>query len=233
VNFYTGQAFDLHRIAEAAQRNGCVVGYDLAHAAGNLPLALHDWNVDFAVWCSYKYLNAGPGAVAGCFVHRRHAERPDLPRFAGWWGNDPGQRFRMHLEPEFLPVSGADGWQQSNPPILALAPLRASLELFDEAGMEALRGKSQRLTHYLEDWIEHAAADQIEILTPREARLRGGQISMLVRRRGEELMQALKAAGVVVDYRPPDVVRVAPVPLYNSFHDVWRFGQTLRKWAAG
>jgi kynureninase len=149
VNFVTGQLFDLRRLTAAAQRNGCVAGFDLAHAAGNVPLQLHDWGVDFAAWCSYKYLNAGPGAVAGCFVHERHGSDPGLPRFAGWWGNDPETRFRMQLQRRFVPVAGADGWQLSNPPILALAPLKPSLELFDEAGIGALREKSLRLTGYL------------------------------------------------------------------------------------
>src|SRR5262245_33006430 len=153
VNFLTGQGLDVPRLTEAAHRRGCVVGLDLAHAAGNVPLALHDWGVDFAVWCSYKYLNGGPGAVAGAFVHERHGTNLDLPRLAGWWGNDPATRFRMQLEPNFVPGSGADGWQVSNPPILALAPLRASLELFDEATMPALRARSERLTGYMFDLL--------------------------------------------------------------------------------
>jgi len=232
VNYYTGQLFELRRIAELARRAGCVVGLDLAHAVGNVPLELHDWNVDFAVWCTYKYLNAGPGAVAGCFVHRRHAERVDLPRFGGWWGNDPDRRFLMHLQPEFVPRPTADGWQLSNPPILALAPLRVSLEQFEQAGMDALRAKSLRLTAYLADWVEHAAAGRIEILTPARPDERGCQLSLRALDRPRRLFEALAAAGVVADYREPDVVRVAPVPLYNSFHDVWAFGQALLAWNA-
>jgi len=231
VNYYTGQLFDMQRITALAQARGCVVGLDLAHAAGNVPLELHDWNVDFAVWCSYKYLNAGPGAVAGCFVHQRHVENTDLPRFGGWWGNDPERRFRMHLESEFVPRPTADGWQLSNPPILALAPLRVSLGLFDEAGMGALRDKSERLTAYLEAWVEHVAGERIEVLTPAAAHERGCQLSLRALDRPRELFQALEQHGVVADYREPDVVRVAPVPLYNSFHDVWSLGQALAAWA--
>ncbi len=231
VNYYTGQAFDLERVARSAREQGCTVGYDLAHAAGNLPLQLHDWDVDFAVWCSYKYLNGGPGAVAGCFVHRRHLENEDLPRFAGWWGSDPDRRFRMHLEPDFLPVARADAWQLSNPPILAMAPLRVSLELFDEVGMASLREKSIRLTRYLEDWVDHAGAGDLEIVTPRAEASRGCQLSLRAVRSSEELFESLRVAGVVADFRKPDVIRVAPVPLYNSFHDVWRFGRAVDRWS--
>jgi kynureninase len=233
VNYYSGQAFDLARIAATARRHGCCVGYDLAHAAGNLELQLHDWDVDFAVWCSYKYLNAGPGAVGGCFVHGRHGDGRELPRFAGWWGNDPATRFRMHLEGEFAPVAGAEGWQLSNPPILAMAPLRASLALFDEAGMAALRAKSLRLTGYLEGWVDHVAHADVRQLTPRDPASRGCQLSLLIERDGRRLYDHLQRSGIVVDYREPDVVRAAPVPLYNSFHDVWRFGRALESWASG
>jgi kynureninase len=227
VNYFTGQLFDVQRITAAARAQGCAVGLDLAHAAGNVPLRLHECDADFAVWCSYKYLNAGPGGVAGCFVHRRHGSGGP-PRLAGWWGNDPARRFRMHLEREFVPRPGADGWQLSNPPILALAPLRCSLALFDEAGMGALRDKSRRLTAYLQAWIDHAGAGRLETLTPRDAEARGCQIS--VRTAGAERLHAeLLAAGVVGDFRPPDVLRFAPVPLYNSFHDVWRFGRALSR----
>ncbi len=222
VNFYTGQLLDMPRITELAHRHGCRVGFDLAHAAGNVPLALHDWDIDFAVWCSYKYLNAGPGAVAGCYVHERHGTHIHLPRFAGWWGNDPATRFRMHLEPEFIARPGADGWQLSNPPILALAPLRASLDLFDAAGMKRLRGKSELLTAYLQHLLTPLVPDRLAILTPPEPDRRGCQLSLVVRRNAPACFEALKAAGVMCDLRPPDVIRVAPVPLYNTFTDVWR-----------
>ncbi|NOT00602.1 MAG: kynureninase [Phycisphaerales bacterium] len=229
VNYFTGQLFDMPRIAAAAKSAGCVVGYDLAHAAGNVPVALHDWGVDFAVWCSYKYLNGGPGAVAGCFVHRDHGANADLHRFAGWWGNDPKTRFRMHLQPEFVPRPGADGWQISNPPIFSLAPVAASLALFDEAGMVALRDKSRRLTGYMCDLLDRRADGVVRIITPREPDARGCQISMLVNDHPRERLSALHAAGVVCDFREPNVLRAAPVPLYNTFHDVWRFVQALAR----
>ncbi|HTL05627.1 MAG TPA: kynureninase [Gemmatimonadales bacterium] len=224
VHYYTGQLLALERLSRAARAAGCVVGFDLAHAAGNVPLELHAWEVDFAVWCSYKYLNAGPGAVAGCFLHERH-HAAGLPRFAGWWGNDPATRFQMQSRPVFVPVAGADGWQVSNPPILALAPLLASLELFDRAGMAALREKSERLTGYLAFLVERLSG--ITLLTPRDPAARGCQLSLRAGRGAEDLVAALRARGVVTDYREPDVVRVAPVPLYNTFHEVWRFAQIL------
>jgi kynureninase len=227
VNFFTGQALDIARITRWAQSQGCVVGWDLAHAAGNLVLQLHDWNVDFAVWCSYKYLNAGPGAVAGCFVHERHASRPDLPRFAGWWGNDPETRFKMHLNPEFEPRAGADGWQISNPPILSMASLQASLAIFDEAGMAALRAKSVKLTAYLESLIDRIPGRRIQIITPRTPERRGCQLSLLVHDGPRDILRALEARGIVADFREPNVIRVAPVPLYNTFHDVWAFSRAL------
>lgn len=227
VNYYTGQVFDMPRITAAARRRGCTVGWDLAHAAGNVILRLHDWDVDFAVWCSYKYLNAGPGAVAGCFVHERHGRDTGLGRFGGWWGNDPDTRFRMHLEPEFTPRCGADGWQVSNPPILAMAPLRASLNMFDDVGLPALRRKSERLTGYLQDLIDAMPDAGLDVITPRDADARGCQLSLRVRQRPEARLAALRDAGVVCDFRAPDVIRVAPVPLYNTFHDVWRFVRGL------
>jgi kynureninase len=227
VQYYTGQWFDIERITLAAKRQGCAVGWDLAHAVGNVPLRLHDWDVDFAAWCSYKYLNAGPGAIAGCFVHERHGTNTELPRLAGWWGNDPSTRFRMHLEPEFVPRAGADGWQVSNPPILAMAPLRASLEMFDEAGMEALRAKSLKLTGYLEGLLGLVPGAPFELITPRDGASRGCQLSLRVKDRAQERLAALEAAGFVGDFRPPDVIRVAPVPLYNTFHEVWRFARIL------
>lgn len=227
VNFVTGQAFDMDRITRAAHRAGCIVGFDLAHAAGNLPLSLHDWNVDFAAWCSYKYLNAGPGAVGGCFVHARHGADPTLPRFAGWWGNDPATRFRMQLEERFVPVEGAEGWQVSNPPILAMAPLLASLDIFDDAGMPALRTKSRALTAYLLSLLERIPG--AEVVTPRDPEARGSQISIRVPDRADAVFAALEGRGIVPDRRPPDILRVAPVPLYNTFADVRRFADALAR----
>jgi kynureninase len=201
---------------------------DLAHAVGNVPLALHDWNVDFAVWCSYKYLNSGPGAVAGAFVHQRHAHNRELPRFAGWWGNDPATRFRMQLEPEFIPVPSADAWQLSNPPILALAPLRTSLAIFDEAGgMEPLRAKSVRLTGYFQFLLDRTPSHHFTVITPRDPEGRGCQLSILIHEHGPELFRKLEAAGIKTDFREPNVIRVAPTPLYNTFHEVWRCAQLL------
>jgi kynureninase len=230
VNFFTGQLFDIPTITKAAQKHGLTVGFDLAHAIGNVPLSLHDWNVDFAVWCSYKYLNAGPGAVAGAFVHQRHATNTNLPRLAGWFGNDPNTRFRMHLEPEFIPVASADGWQISNPPILSMAPLRASLAIFEEVGgMESLRKKSIKLTSYLQFLLENGETGQrFNVITPREGNERGCQLSIQVQERPKELFGKLEAAGVKCDFREPDVIRAAPTPLYNTFYEVWRFAKILR-----
>jgi kynureninase len=234
VNFFTGQLFDIEKITAVAQKRGITVGIDLAHAIGNVPLTLHDWNVDFAVWCSYKYLNAGPGAVAGAFVHERHATNRELPRLAGWFGNDPNTRFRMHLEPEFIPVPSADGWQVSNPPIFSMAPLRASLAIFDEAGgMKALRAKSIKLTGYLQfllsepDGHQAAGHSRLTVITPRESDARGCQLSIQVHEHPKELFKKLEAAGVKCDFREPNVIRAAPTPLYNTFHEVWRFARIL------
>jgi len=226
VNFFTGQLFDIPTITKAAQTHGITIGFDLAHAVGNVPLAMHDWNVDFAVWCSYKYLNAGPGAVAGAYLHERHATNTQLPRFAGWFGNDPNTRFQM--EKEFVPVPSADAWQISNPPIFSMAPLRASLSIFAEAGgMEPLRAKSVKLTGYLEFLLDNAGAKKFAVITPRETDARGCQLSILAHEHPKELFQKLQAAGVKCDFREPNVIRVAPTPLYNTFHEVWRFAQIL------
>ncbi|MGI8560859.1 MAG: kynureninase [Luteimonas sp.] len=230
VQYRTGQAFDLAEIARLGHAAGAIVGFDLAHAAGNLPLALHDSGADFAVWCHYKYMNSGPGAVAGCFVHARHA-RTDRPRFAGWWGHDAATRFRMG--PDFVPTPGADGWQQSNPPILALAPLRGSLELFTRAGMDALRARSERLTGYLECLIRERLQDVLAIVTPSEPARRGAQLSLRVaggRERGRQLFEHLAANGVLGDWREPDVIRISPAPLYNSHADVMRFVREVETW---
>jgi kynureninase len=228
VNFFTGQLFDIEKITAASQARGVVVGFDLAHAVGNVPLTMHDWNVDFAVWCSYKYLNAGPGAVAGAFVHERHATNTKLPRLAGWFGNDPNTRFRLHLEPEFIPVASADGWQISNPPIFAMAPLRASLAIFDDAGgMESLREKSIRLTGYLEFLLTEIGSKKFTVITPRNPDERGCQLSILAHEHPKELLSKLQAAGVKCDFREPNIIRAAPTPLYNTFHEVWRFARIL------
>ncbi len=239
VQYYTGQAFEIEAITQLAHAKGCVVGFDLAHAAGNLVLSLHDWNVDFAVWCTYKYLNSGPGSVGGCFVHDRHGYgvSRDLPRLAGWWGHDKESRFRM--EPGFRPIPGAEGWQLSNPPILSLAAIRASLDVFMEAGgMEPLREKSLRLTAYLEWLLQRELGDSVEILTPKDPRRRGCQLSMRVKAQsqshsrssgpGRTVFEKLEASGVTCDWREPDVIRAAPVPLYNRYEEVYRFVETLR-----
>lgn len=230
VQYRTGQAFDLGAITRLAHAAGAIAGFDLAHAAGNLPLRLHDDGADFAVWCHYKYLNAGPGAVAGAFVHARHAHT-ERPRFAGWWGHDEATRFRMG--PQFSPTPGADGWQLSNPPILSLAPLRASLDLFDRATLPALRAKSERLTGYLEQLIDADLRDVLQVVTPRDPAQRGCQLSIRViggRPRGRHLFEFLAARGVLGDWREPDVIRIAPVPLYNTFADVLRFARTVKEW---
>ena len=227
VNFFTGQLFDIEKITAAAQNRGVVAGFDLAHAIGNAPLSLHDWNVDFAVWCSYKYLNAGPGAVAGAFVHERHATNTSLPRLAGWFGNDPNTRFRLHLEPEFIPVPSADGWQISNPPILSMAPLRASLAIFDKAGgIDPLRAKSIKLTGYLEFLLTEIGSKQFSIITPRDSSAHGCQLSIVAHEHPKGLHNEL-IAEVKCDFREPNVIRVAPTPLYNTFHEVWRFARIL------
>lgn len=226
VNYYTGQAMDIARITRVGHEVGAFVGFDLAHAAGNLELSLHDDGPDFAVWCSYKYLNSGPGGVAGCFVHDRHANNPSLPRLAGWWGNDPKVRFQMPSE--FEPQNGAAGWQLSNAPILSMAALRASLALFDRAQMPRLRQKGVALTEYLLALIDTLPDDAFEIITPRDPAMRGCQLSLRARAHGPELFEALKTQGVTCDFRRPDVIRVAPAPLYNSFEDVWRFHQALK-----
>jgi kynureninase len=228
VNFFTGQLFDIPAITSAAQKRGIVVGLDLAHAIGNVPLSLHNWNIDFAVWCSYKYLNAGPGAVAGAFLHERHATNTKLPRFAGWFGNDPNTRFRLHLEPEFVPVPSADGWQISNPPILSMAPLHASLAIFDEAGgMEPLRGKSVKLTGYLQFLLNQCSSNRFTVITPRETDARGCQLSILAHEHPKGLFKKLQVAAVKCDFREPNVIRAAPTPLYSTFHEVWRFARIL------
>jgi kynureninase len=223
VNYVTGQTFDMPGITKVGQRKGCVVGFDLAHAAGNIPLRLHDWGLDFAVWCSYKYLNGGPGCVGGCFVHERHARAWDLPRFAGWWGHDESTRFQMG--PDFHPMPGAEGWQLSNSPILALAALRASMDIFSEAGLDRLRAKSVALTGYLEFLLHQQSSPRFSIVTPRDEERRGAQLSIRLPGAGRKLCDRLAASGVIGDWREPDIFRIAPVPLYNTYQDVYRFIQ--------
>jgi kynureninase len=221
VQYLSGQLFDLGAITAAAHAAGAVVGLDLAHAIGNVPLALHDWNADFAVWCSYKYLNAGPGAIGGCFVHERHAERSDLPRFAGWWGHDKARRFEMG--PDYRPISGAEGWQVSNPPVLSAAPLLASLELFARAGLARLREKSVQLTGFMQRSIESRLGNAVEIITPLDPDRRGSQLSLrlaLSSAAARRCHERLTAAGVIGDWREPNTLRFAPIALYNSFRDV-------------
>jgi kynureninase len=230
VQYRTGQAFDLKTITTLGHKHGCMVGFDLAHAVGNLPLQLHDSNADFAIWCSYKYLNSGPGAVGGAFVHQRHATAV-MPRFAGWWGHDKSTRFQMG--PVFHPTPGADGWQLSNPPILALAPLRASLEIFRRAGMVALREKSLQLTAYLEWLVQDQLADVLDVVTPADPARRGAQLSIRViegRERGRGLFEYLKAQGIIGDWREPDVIRISAAPLYNRFADCLAFAEAVRRW---
>ncbi len=229
VNYLTGQAFDMAAIARAAHAKGCRVGFDLAHGAGNLKLSLHDDGPDFAVWCSYKYLNGGPGTLGGVFVHERHARSPELPRFAGWWGHNKQTRFQMG--PTFDPLPGAEGWQLSNPPIFQMAALRASLELFDAATMEALRAKSDRLTGYMEFLLGRLPEGFVRVTTPRDVKQRGAQLSLRVRGEPRKLLPRLTEEGVVCDFREPDVIRAAPAPLYNSFLDVYRFVRTLEGYA--
>ncbi len=221
VQYLTGQCLEVAPLVAAAHAAGARIALDLAHAIGNVPLRLHDWDVDFAVWCSYKYLNGGPGAIGGGFVHERHARRVDLPRFAGWWGHDPDTRFAMPAE--FTPVAGAQGWQLSNPPVLAAAPLLASLDLFRRAGLGRLREKSLALTGFLRRSLEEALPrGRLEILTPREPAAHGCQLSLRLRPGGRRVFERLAAAGVVADWREPDVLRLAPTPAYNSFGDVRR-----------
>lgn len=230
VQYLTGQRFDMEAITRCARRQGCVVGFDLAHAIGNVPLRLHDWDVDFAVWCSYKYLNAGPGAIGGCFVHERHARSVDLPRFAGWWGHDKQSRFQMPSA--FQPIPGAEGWQLSNPPIFAAAPLLASLPLFDKAGIDNLRAKSLRLTAYLQALLQARLSKSLTITTPNDPEARGCQLSIRLHRSSaaaKAAFETLHAQGIFCDWREPDIIRVAPVPLYNSFLDVWQFVAALEQ----
>lgn len=227
LNYYTGQVYNMAALTQTARQHGIPIGFDLAHAIGNVPLRLHDWGVDFATWCSYKYLNGGPGAVSGVFVHQKHHDR-NLPRLAGWWGYREDRRFEMM--PGFVPAPGADGWQVSTPNIMALALHRASLAITAEAGMAALRQKSERLTGYLEYLL--APYGDIQLLTPDDPSQRGCQLSLLVRKNGRALFEYLTGQGIIGDWREPDCIRLAPAPLYNTFEDVWRVGDALRRFAA-
>lgn len=227
VNYYTGQAFDMKSITEAGHKKGCKVGFDLAHAAGNLKLNLHDWDADFAVWCSYKYLNSGPGGVAGCFVNARFKDDFDIPRFSGWWGHKKETRFLMPSE--FDPSEGVEGWQISNPPIFQMAALNASLEIFNEVGMDALRKKSILLTGYCEYLLKNMDGKRVDIITPDNPDERGCQLSLRVGKENKPVHSALLESNVICDWREPDVIRIAPVPLYNKFEDVWKFARIIKK----
>lgn len=228
VQYYTGQFFDISKITKAGHEAGAVVGFDLAHAAGNVELNLHKDDVDFAVWCSYKYLNSGPGAIAGAFVHERHARSFEIPRFAGWWGHNEGERFQM--KKGFQPMAGVDGWQLSNFPILQGAAHLASMEIFDKAGMKNLVSKSKTLTGYLEFLLNDIDPEKkyFRILTPSNPKERGCQLSIFMLENGRKVFQKLTKAGIIADWREPNVIRVAPVPLYNSFEDVFRFAEVFR-----
>ena len=228
VNFLTGQRFDLERLARATHEAGAVFGVDLAHAVANVPLRLHDWNVDFAVWCHYKYVNGGPGAPGGAFIHDRHLAAGSLPRLGGWWGNDPESRFRMQLEPDFLPRGDAAGWQLSCPSVLAMAPLGPALDLIGEAGADRMREKSLRLTAYLEWLLTRPPEGPWEVLTPVDPECRGAQLSLRIQGDPGEFQTRLQEAGVIGDFREPDVLRLAPAPLFNTYHDVWRAAEGVR-----
>ncbi|WP_207492684.1 kynureninase [Aridibaculum aurantiacum] len=231
VNYYTGQAFDMKAITAAAHDAGAVAGFDLAHAAGNIPMQLHDWEVDFACWCSYKYLNSSPGGVAGVFIHNKHHKDKSLPRFAGWWGHNKESRFKMGSS--FEPIPTAEGWQLSNVPVLTMAAHKASLDVFEEAGFENLVTKSRQLSSYLLFVLDEINATQTQqvtqVITPRGEAEKGCQVSMLMLERGREIFDELINQGVIADWREPNVIRIAPVPLYNSFEDVWQFGDIIKK----
>lgn len=230
INYYTGQVLDMQAIAAAAHKAGALVGFDLAHAAGNIPLHLHDWNADFACWCTYKYLNSGPGAIGGVFIHERH-HQADVPRFAGWWGYDKSTRFLM--QKGFVPMAGAEGWQLSTPSLLLYAAHRAALDVVAEAGWDAIQAKREKLTAFLwailDDVNQTVAGSPVTIITPRDPAQQGSQVSLLMQRNGKNVFDALAAAGIIADWREPDVIRLAPVPLYNTFEEVWRLGHELKK----
>jgi kynureninase len=229
VNYYTGQVFDMPKITEVAKEFGAFVGFDLAHGVGNVSLNLHDWGVDFACWCSYKYLNSGPGSVSGIFVHNKHENNKDLPRFAGWWGHDEERRFLM--EKDFVPMKGAQGWQLSNAAVFSMAPCKASMDIFDEVGLPKLIEKSRKLTNFMEFVFNDISVRydncNFEIITPKEERYRGCQLSVLMHGQGKEMFDYITKEGVIADWREPNVIRLAPVPLYNSFEDIFKLGQII------
>jgi len=226
TNYYTGQYFDMKTISSWAHQAGALVGFDAAHGAGNVPLELHESGCDFAVWCTYKYLNAGPGSLAGAFVHERHMHNKALPRFHGWWGHNKETRFGMR--DDFDPIPGIEAWQLSNPPILSMAAVWASLKIFQEAGMDRLRAKSVKLTAYMEDLVNSLGSDVVEIITPSESHQRGAQLSIRVLNADKNMFDLVTEGGVIADWREPDVIRVAAAPLYNSFEDVYRFYEILK-----
>jgi kynureninase len=228
VNYYTGQFFNLQEITKAGHKAGAIVGFDLAHAAGNVNLSLHDWNIDFATWCSYKYLNSSPGGVSGIFVHEKHAENSELKRFAGWWGHDKEQRFLM--EDQFVPIKGAEGWQLSNAPVLGMAAHLSSLQIFKEAGMERIGSKRDLITAYLEYLILKVSEENgnfLKIITPNSIFERGSQLSLVLEKDGKKKFDLLTEQGIIADWREPNVIRIAPAPLYNSFEDCWHFAEVL------
>ncbi len=227
VNYYSGQVYDMQAITAAAKAKGCKVGFDLAHAVGNIPMELHNWNVDFAVWCTYKYLNGGPGAIAGCFIHEQHHANKDLNRMEGWYGVSMAERFKM--KPTFIPANSAEAWCTSNQPILSLAPVKASLEMFNEVGFTNLRNKSIMLTQYLYWLLIQANIEGLSIITPKQPDERGCQLSIRIKNGNKTIFEQLLAQGIIGDWREPDVIRVAPVPMYNSFEDVWQFVQILKR----
>ena len=228
VQYYTGQYFDIKTLTAAAHKVGAIAGFDCAHAAGNVKLQLHDWKVDFAAWCTYKYMNSGPGGVSGVFIHEKHGHNPDMPRFAGWWGHKESERFQMKRG--YIPEPGAAGWQLSNAPVITMAAHKASLDIFDEVGMDALATKGQKLNRFLEQVVIDAQASNpklaFEIITPED---RGCQLSMLTNASGKSLFDYLTANDVIADWREPNVIRLAPVPFYNSYMDIWEFGELLKK----
>lgn len=227
TNYYSGQAFPLKKITELGHKHSCIVGFDLAHGAGNIQTNIHNSGADFAVWCTYKYLNSGPGSLGGCFIHERHANNPDIKRFTGWWGHNKQTRFNMRQDFDLLP--GAEGWQLSNPSILSMAAIRASLDVFEEAGMENLRQKSVKLTGYMEFLFKEINEDRINIITPTDQNERGCQLSIQVKNTDKNLHTQLTESGVISDWREPDVIRVAPVPLYNTFEDVFKFIERFKE----